>query len=96
MRVWDPEPRLGGSAWDGRRDRSKGAKMHDVMFTGGKQGAREPQLISSLSRTHQPRPGRRLSQPGSFADGAAWLELLLWGLGERTEDGDGEGWQLPH
>lgn len=89
-RVWDPEPRPEGLAWGGRRDRRKGTWTQDVMVAGGRQGAKgaPPHLKSSWDISGQTRP--RVRGPERFGDGGEWLELLLWGMSERTQEGDGK------
>lgn len=73
-RVWDPE--VWGLVCNERRHRRKRTEIRDVMFSGGRQGARAPHLIPDLSGTHQGRPGRRVRQPGRFEAGGGWLALL--------------------
>lgn len=68
--------RLGGLVCDERRDGRKHIEIRDVMFPGGRQGARAPHLILDLSGTHQGRPGRRVRQLGRFEAGGGWLALL--------------------
>lgn len=63
MRMWDPELRLRGLPWGGKRNRRKGTQMCDVMLQGADREPREARVILNLPGTCQARPRRKARQP---------------------------------
>lgn len=69
--------------------------MHDMMVAGGRQGAKGalPHLRSFWDTS-----GQTMQESEGVWEVCGWggrLELLLWCMSERTEEGDWEGWQVP-